>query len=35
LWDAPPGVTLRAPGLDPGWSTSEPAGEALLAGMAA
>jgi len=31
LWDAPAGVTLRAPGLDPAWETSEPTGEALLA----
>lgn len=36
LWDLElrPGgfpVHLRAPGLDPSWSTSEPAGEALLA----
>jgi hypothetical protein len=31
LWDAPPGVVLRAPGLDRSWSTRERAGEALLA----
>ena len=31
LWEAPPGVTLRAPGLDRTWSTSEQRGEALLA----
>jgi hypothetical protein len=31
LWDAPPGVELRAPALDPAWSSKEPAGEALLA----
>jgi len=31
LWDAPPGVELRAPGLDPTWSTGEPSGDALLA----
>jgi len=30
LWEAPPGVPLRAPGLDPGWVTLEPSGEALL-----
>lgn len=37
LWpDAPPGpaVTLAAPSLDPGWSTIEPQGEALLAAPA-
>ncbi|HSO95885.1 MAG TPA: hypothetical protein VLV81_07570, partial [Acidimicrobiia bacterium] len=31
LWAAPPGVQLRAPGLDPHWATVEPTGEALLA----
>ena len=31
LWEAPPGVRLHAPALDPGWSTSVAAGEALLA----
>jgi hypothetical protein len=31
LWEAPPGVQLRAPGLDPAWATHEPSGEALLA----
>jgi hypothetical protein len=31
LWDAPDGVELRAPGLDPSWSSSVPRGEALLA----
>lgn len=35
LWeldsDASSSVTLRAPGLDPAWSSSEPSGEALLA----
>jgi len=31
LWEAPPGVQLRAPGLDPGWTTRDPSGEALLA----
>jgi len=30
LWDAPAGVTLRAPGLDPSWSTDQPTGETLL-----
>ncbi|MGH8976788.1 MAG: hypothetical protein ACRDV7_01845 [Acidimicrobiia bacterium] len=31
LWDAPAGVTLRAPVLDPTWQGSGGAGEALLA----
>jgi hypothetical protein len=31
LWDVPAGTTLRAPGLDPNWSTSLPRGDALLA----
>jgi hypothetical protein len=31
LWDAPAGVQLSAPALDPSWSTAEPAGETLLA----
>jgi hypothetical protein len=34
LWevaDAAPGLVLRAPGLDPAWSSTEPTGEALLA----
>jgi hypothetical protein len=31
LWDAPTGVELRTPVLDPSWSTREPAGETLLA----
>jgi hypothetical protein len=31
LWDAPAGVVLRAPGLDPSWSSGEVKGEALLA----
>ena len=42
LWEREPGpsgavasVTLRAPGLDPAWSTCEPRGEALLAPAAA
>lgn len=30
LWDAPPGVQLRAPGLDATWETGEPRGDALL-----
>jgi hypothetical protein len=33
LWESPGGVTLRAPGLDPEWSTTEPCGEALLSGV--
>jgi hypothetical protein len=31
LWDVPDGTELRAPGLDPGWSTSSARGDALLA----
>jgi hypothetical protein len=31
LWDVPPGTELRAPGLDPAWSTSSAQGDALLA----
>jgi len=31
LWDAPEGVELRVPALDPGWSTADRAGETLLA----
>jgi len=31
LWDAPEGVVLRAPVLDPMWSTAGGSGEALLA----
>ena len=31
LWDVPPGVEVRAPALDPAWSSSEPVGETLLA----
>jgi hypothetical protein len=31
LWDVPPGTTVRAPALDPAWSSSEPVGETLLA----
>jgi hypothetical protein len=30
LWDAPPGVTLLAPGLDPTWHSDTPRGDALL-----
>jgi hypothetical protein len=30
LWDVPPGSVLRTPALDPGWSSSEAVGEALL-----
>jgi hypothetical protein len=30
LWDVPPGSTVRAPALDPAWSSTEPVGEALL-----
>jgi hypothetical protein len=31
LWDAPEGVRVTVPGLDPAWSASEPRGEVLLA----
>jgi hypothetical protein len=31
LWDAPAGVELRVPALDPAWSSAEAVGEALLA----
>jgi hypothetical protein len=31
LWDAPAGVQLRAPVLDPNFATDEPVGETLLA----
>jgi hypothetical protein len=31
LWEVPGGCTVRAPGLDPAWSSSESSGEALLA----
>lgn len=34
LWDAPPGVPLRAPALDTGWCGSGGRGEALLAAPA-
>jgi hypothetical protein len=30
LWDAPSGVVLRAPALDPLWSSEEASGETLL-----
>jgi hypothetical protein len=30
LWEAPPGVRLRAPGLDPAWTSEAPRGEARL-----
>lgn len=36
IWEAEGGpVRLTAPGLEPGWSTTEPRGEALLAGARA
>lgn len=31
LWDAPAGIELRAPALDPAWSSTVASGEALLA----
>ncbi|GMU78108.1 MAG: hypothetical protein AMXMBFR46_09040 [Acidimicrobiia bacterium] len=31
LWDAPEGVVLRVPGLDPAWSSGVARGDALLA----
>jgi hypothetical protein len=31
LWDAPEGTTLRAPALDPMWSSEVAVGETLLA----
>jgi hypothetical protein len=31
LWEAPAGVELRVPALDPAWSSTEAVGEALLA----
>jgi hypothetical protein len=34
LWDAPGGLRLSAPGLDPSWSTGQPRGEALLGASA-
>lgn len=30
LWECDPGIELRAPGLDPSWSTGDAGGEALL-----
>lgn len=30
LWEAPEGCVVRAPALDPEWSSTEPAGETLL-----
>ena len=35
LWDCEQATTLRAPGVDPSWSTGERAGEALLAPVGA
>jgi hypothetical protein len=35
LWEAPPGVELAAPGLDPAWTTRDPSGDALLAAAVA
>jgi hypothetical protein len=34
LWDVPSGATVRIPGLDPEWSSTEPRGETLLAPVA-
>jgi hypothetical protein len=31
LWDAPPGTTVRIPGLDPAWESTAASGDALLA----
>jgi hypothetical protein len=31
LWDAPSGTTVRAPALDPSWSSPTAVGETLLA----
>lgn len=33
LWDAPIGVTVRSPGLDPRWESDSATGEALLAAV--
>ncbi len=30
IWEGPPGIAVRCPGLDPSWSSSLPRGEALL-----
>ena len=30
LWEAPAGITLARPALDPEWSSTEPRGEALF-----
>jgi len=35
LWEAPPGVILRAPGLDPAWTSRAATGEALLSAAVA
>jgi hypothetical protein len=35
IWSAPPGIRVRAPGLDADWSSEAGEGEALLAGSAA
>jgi hypothetical protein len=35
LWDAPAGLRLRAPGLDPAWETRAATGDALLGARAA
>jgi hypothetical protein len=34
IWEVPPGVRVRASGLDPAWSSEEARGEVLLAGPA-
>ncbi len=34
LWDAPPGSVLRAPGVDPAWTSTTAVGETLLAAPA-
>jgi hypothetical protein len=33
LWDVPPATRVRAPGLDPSWSSDDATGEALLGPM--
>jgi hypothetical protein len=35
LWNGPPGIRLRAPGLDPEWTSDAAEGEALLTGSVA